>query len=169
MVSDRIKFYRQLMGYTQMELAYLSTISLPSIQNIESKKANPSLDTLERIFNILNIDVQLAIKPVDWNMLSALGIPVTATVRLKHFILTSEKLIEFLKKACLSLKYTKDVDDRKKEAIEATLVAIRDHYPTLFFNKIKKSSLLLEFCPTTLTGRHIKLRRQALSALSGYL
>ena len=171
MIGDIVKSVRTSLGYTQMELAYLSKVSLPSVQNIEANKANPSLETIGRLFNVLGLELNIGVKSSDWDTLSALGIPIMAKTPPKSFKPSSDSLVRNLKTACLELLYKKDIESRgrKKEVIEATLLAIRDHYPTFFKNKIQSSSLLLKFVPRDITGRHIKLRRLALARISSYL
>jgi len=47
-----LRILRSQSGYSQVRLAQESGVSLPTIQNIEAQKANPTIDILEKIFLI---------------------------------------------------------------------------------------------------------------------
>lgn len=162
-----------LLGLTQFDLAYLSKVSLPTIQNIEAGRANPSLDKLEKILTALNINISLKINNCDWDRLAELGIPISSKNASKKLNANFDLLLQALKSACMELKLSAkdntDDADRKRDAVSATLAAIKDHYPSLYNKYIFKSSLLTEFTPGQYTGRIIKSRRLALACLSRYL
>ena len=56
-ISVIIRKKRDQMGITQQDLADRSGIHLRSINNIEAGKANPSLDTLLKIAEVLKLEV----------------------------------------------------------------------------------------------------------------
>lgn len=56
-ISVIIRKKRDQMGITQQDLADRSGIHLRSINNLEGGKANPSLDTLLKIAEVLKLEV----------------------------------------------------------------------------------------------------------------
>ena len=172
MIGDKIKELRLALGYTQVDLAYLSKVSLPSIQNIEARKANPSWDTIEKILNVMGLELSTNVRGADWEELARLGVPITGEVDVKKtFKPSAEKLIKNIKTACLELSYDKNISnyERKKEAVQALLLAVKHHYPSFFKANISRSQLMLNFMSNNIDGRQIKLQRIALSILSSYL
>lgn len=61
-MKDTIKKRRLVLRITQQDLAELSGVSLRTIKDIESGKANPSLNILSKIADILGMQVGLTIK-----------------------------------------------------------------------------------------------------------
>lgn len=61
-ISEIIKKRRSVLRITQQDLAELSGVSLRTIKDIESGKANPSLNMLSKIADILGMQVGLTIK-----------------------------------------------------------------------------------------------------------
>ena len=61
-IKDVIKKRRLVLRITQQDLAELSGVSLRTIKDIESGKANPSLHMLSKIADILGMQVGLTIK-----------------------------------------------------------------------------------------------------------
>ena len=61
-ISNKIKDRRQLLGITQQDLADISGVGLRTIKLIEAGKANPSLDTLVRLLDVLGLEIELKIK-----------------------------------------------------------------------------------------------------------
>ena len=57
-----IRERRELLGLSQAQLAALSGISIRTIQLVEQGKANPSLDTLINLIDILGLQLQLVLK-----------------------------------------------------------------------------------------------------------
>lgn len=162
-----------MLNLTQFDLARLSTVSLPTIQNIEAGKGNPSFETLTCLLKTLNLEIVINVRPCDWNILSMLGLPIMSGNGPKSSTKerNSKMLMHHLGPACLELKMGKNVNNykRKKESVQATILAIKHHYPKLLERETENLKLLLEFLPKKINGRHIKLRRQALSVLSSYL
>ncbi|MBW7846098.1 MAG: helix-turn-helix transcriptional regulator [Bacteroidia bacterium] len=56
-----IRKRRDALGYSQKELAEKSGVHLRSINNIESGKGNPSLDTLLKIVEVLRLELLVRI------------------------------------------------------------------------------------------------------------
>lgn len=61
-IKDKIKSRRVVLRITQQDLADLSGVSLRTIKDIESGKANPSLNMLSKIADILGMQVCLTVK-----------------------------------------------------------------------------------------------------------
>jgi y4mF family transcriptional regulator len=57
-----IRQRRELLGLSQTQLAALSGISTRTIQLVEQGKANPSLDTLVNLIDILGLQLELVLK-----------------------------------------------------------------------------------------------------------
>lgn len=68
LVGQNIKKQRKLKGLTQLELSKRSYYSYEFIRKIESKSAcrnTFSLDTVDKIAKVLDIDVQVLFEPLD--------------------------------------------------------------------------------------------------------
>lgn len=50
------KKYRLLRGYTQEKLAELTQVDIRTIQRIETNNTIPTLETLRKLIEVLNID-----------------------------------------------------------------------------------------------------------------
>jgi y4mF family transcriptional regulator len=65
-VSEIIKERRISLGITQEHLAELSGLGLRTIKAIEGGKGNPTLETVEKITDVLGMRLELVIQnPVD--------------------------------------------------------------------------------------------------------
>ncbi len=64
-ISDIIKARREEVRITQQELADFSGVSLRTIKSIELDKGNPSVKTLEKIIDILGMEISLNVKGLD--------------------------------------------------------------------------------------------------------
>ena len=76
MYSQFIRGNRMKLGITQVKLSHLSGVSLPTIQNIEVGKANPSMETLEALCRALYLKVSIVEKDADLKLLMAAGLPL---------------------------------------------------------------------------------------------
>lgn len=56
-LGEKLNFYRKKSGFTQQQVADKANISRSHYASLESDKYNPSIDTLNSIANILNIDI----------------------------------------------------------------------------------------------------------------
>ena len=169
MLVSALKKRRRSLGLTQFELATVAHVSLPQVQRIEAGKANPSLRSLEAIFRVLGIRLKARVVKADWDALSALGVPVTAGKSVK-LIPSPSLLVHQLTLACHELLMTRNPDDeRKRECLQATLLAIKLHYPALFEMRFLPKKLFAHFLVDEPTDRTIKLQRIALAALGRYL
>lgn len=162
--SQVIRNARQALGLSQSKLAQKANLSLLSIQNIEAERGNPSISTLLSIFEALGIQIRFEPKKADWDVLIACGVPLSASRGSRPLNLSIEQLVEQLPLAVLNFQ-----TEREQEALQAFLMALRDHYPSLFkkhFAKLVQNRGLLPKVPN---GRVIKLRRLALERLAIYL
>lgn len=56
-ISDRIRAFRKLKGLTQSDLAKLIGVSVALLGSVERGTRVPDLHLLEKISNVLNIDI----------------------------------------------------------------------------------------------------------------
>lgn len=61
-LGKRIRERRKVMALSQSQLADYSGLSVVTLSQIESAKANPSFDTLNEIFHFLNLEILLVLK-----------------------------------------------------------------------------------------------------------
>ena len=61
-LGNIIKIRRKELKITQRDLAELSSVSINTITKIERGEANPSIRLLEKISNILGMEVKLEVK-----------------------------------------------------------------------------------------------------------
>ena len=61
-IQEVMKLQRKVLGITQQDLADMSEIAISTIKKIESGKGNPSLSTVEKIMDILGIEVKYEIR-----------------------------------------------------------------------------------------------------------
>ena len=61
-IQEVMKLQRKAMGITQQDLADMSEIAISTIKKIESGKGNPSLSTVEKIMDILGMEVKYEIR-----------------------------------------------------------------------------------------------------------
>lgn len=66
MIGKNITELRKRRGYNLSELAELANVSKSYLSNIErSINKNPSLDVMQRIAKVLNVDFSTLLKPVE--------------------------------------------------------------------------------------------------------
>lgn len=61
-IGQKIKQRRKIMAMPQTQLANYTGLSVVTLSQIESGKANPSLDTLNEIFHFLNLEILIVVK-----------------------------------------------------------------------------------------------------------
>ena len=64
-IYNQIKERRILLGITPQALADISGVALRTIQQIETGKGNPSVNTLNKILDVLGMTLDLSIKNLD--------------------------------------------------------------------------------------------------------
>lgn len=57
-----IKDRRKRLGVTQLDLAQMSGVSIATVKDMDRGQGNPSLDTLNRICDILGLEMQCNVK-----------------------------------------------------------------------------------------------------------
>ena len=63
--GNLIKERRTMLGLTQQDLADYTELSLRIIKSVESEKGNPSLKTLEKIAEVLGLELIMKVKIVN--------------------------------------------------------------------------------------------------------
>ena len=61
-LGKKIKERRKIMSMPQSQLANYTGLSVVTLSQIESGKANPSFDTLNEIFHFLNLEIIIVVK-----------------------------------------------------------------------------------------------------------
>lgn len=160
MLSKEIKNLRTAQGYTQHELAEKAGVSLPTIQNIEGGRANPSLSNIEKILSALDARLEIKINLKSFDLLDLFNMDLE---RFKKIDL-KEMLLQFFKNA-----NDTPFQGRDLELMVSLLNGLSAHYP-LWMKKqkfdsktLKKwTSLEKKFDPSRL----IKFRRIWLAKIS---
>lgn len=133
----QIRQLRKQKKMTQFELAQSARIGIASLQNIESGKANPSLETLEKLLSALGYQLaitKMSSKSFQW---TDLGLPLMDEQTLappKSGPQLRQEIQNLRVQHLASLK-----DHRTKMAVAAFFSALKDHFPSIY------SSLDLEF------------------------
>jgi len=61
-LGQKIKERRKIMSMPQSQLADYTGLSIVTLSQIESGKANPSFETLNEIFHFLNLEILVVVK-----------------------------------------------------------------------------------------------------------
>jgi len=64
-IGEKIKNRRKILKITQPDLAELAKISVNTLYKIERGEGNPTLDVLEKIADVLGLEVKLEVKQLD--------------------------------------------------------------------------------------------------------
>lgn len=171
-----LKKQRQDLGISQNHLAQLSGLSLASIQNMEAGKSNLSISNLASLLEVLGFDLKLVRRQVEWEKLICYGLPILPAKTLEGAGVPEIELLEkILVGACAEFIQRDEPEShrnlREREALQALILALRDHYPKLFKQKFHSYRVIRELSPRTdeISGKIIKLRRIAIDSLSSYL
>lgn len=162
--GSQISQRRKLLGYSQVQLATKAGVSLPTLQNIEAGKANPSWDILQKLFNVLGYSIRIEENPPNWAVLAYVGVPIA--VESSHVKVTSEVAQAELRVALAYLASSKAMN-REEESLFAFAAALQDHYPRIFkkYSSSQFDQLLEKKLKQMDRGRFIRLRRAALGAI----
>ena len=160
MLTKELKILRTAQGYTQHELAEKAGVSLPTIQNIEGGRANPSLSNIEKILGALNARLEIKINLESYDLLVLFNMDLD---RFKKINL-KEILIQIFENA----KGT-PFQDRDLELMVSLLSGLSSHYPLWIKNQKFDSKTLKKW--TSLENkidpsRLIKFRRIWLAKIS---
>ncbi|MBQ2921597.1 MAG: helix-turn-helix domain-containing protein [Tyzzerella sp.] len=63
--GELIKERRAVLGLTQQDLSDYTELSLRIIKSIEAEKGNPSLKTLEKIAEVLGLEIVMKVKIIN--------------------------------------------------------------------------------------------------------
>ncbi len=168
-MAKLIKEKRKAKGYTQMKLAILANVSLPTIQNLELGKGNPTLELLKKIGSPLNTSFQYISQEPEWALLEKYGLPIHLVSEKKEKIKITPLELAIQLRLAIHLCTQKQEEERLKEAVAALTWAIHHYYPTYYSYCLenKETKLLLTHYP--LKGRILKLMKMASSGLSRIL
>ncbi len=61
-IGDQIKKRRESLFLIQEDVAEMAGITIKTIYHIESNKGNPSLQTVQKILDILGLEIMIGIK-----------------------------------------------------------------------------------------------------------
>ena len=61
-LAEAIKSRRKLLSISQADRAEMSEVSPATIKNIERGKGNPSIETLEKLFEVLGMEIVFKVK-----------------------------------------------------------------------------------------------------------
>jgi transcriptional regulator with XRE-family HTH domain len=160
MINAEIRALRLRQDFTQEKLAQLSKVSLPTIQNIEAGRANPSLMILEKILDALGAKLKISINKPTRDVLSLFNTD--------QWEFQKSDLSEII--ILLTQRYDlKTINGRELDLLISLFVALQDHYS----DWIKKQNI----SPSTFNilqqrrdeidpNRLIKFRRIWLSKIS---
>ena len=61
-ITETLKRRRKLLGLTQVQFTELSGVSLRAIKALESGKSNPTFQTLTKLAEVLDMELNLEVK-----------------------------------------------------------------------------------------------------------
>lgn len=64
-IIQTVKRRREMLQVTQEELARLSGLGLRTLKQFESGKGNPTLQTIEKIADVLGLELDLSVKKIS--------------------------------------------------------------------------------------------------------
>lgn len=165
---------RRAKGLTQPEVASRAGVRLATLQNIESDKGNPTLDTIEAILDCLGPSLATKeMRPaVQWHefldSLCTYGLPIMQQHSAEprgHSPPRPQTLLQMMNMNSPK-SFKKKLEGRELEALVSFAAAIADHYPSTW-------QLIRPEWNEFLTHRRSivrpKLRRLALQSLARYL
>ena len=165
-----LKSIRKSFGYSQVQLAHLSQVSLPTIQNVEAQKANLTIETLEKLLLPLgNLQVKISPPPFRYSLAIKLGAPLTSKGSEDFPGKPTPELLVSEAKSWVVLFSLRLLSEREKQSLTALLMAIRSHYPS-FYNESLNFPIFESMMKTNFkNGKVVKLKRLALHKVSSYL
>ncbi len=160
-----IKSARRSLKMSQSELAVSAGVSLATLQNIESGRANPELATLKSVLAPLGLELLVRPAVIDLRTFAAFGLPLLGEAsppRASNVL----DLIRAVQKYTPLLVRLKE-GGREEQALASWLWAIRDHYASLWAHiPVPLKNWFSSRSPDSLK---IKLRRLALAKLSEFM
>lgn len=176
--SSDLFFYlrrrRLALGLSQASLANKAQVSLPTIQNLESGRANLSWDILSRVLTVLGLSWNLQQSPLNWELLASQGVPLSSQNAKSRdakrdaptngdFEVEIRKALAELVAGGKNMKLT-----REWESLLAYVWALRDHYPSRYKRYCGNFAINDYLVSSERHGRLIKLRRLALAAMENF-
>lgn len=61
-IQEVMKERRKILGITQQDLAEMAEVGISTIKQIESGKGNPSLGTVEKIMEVLGMEIKFEVR-----------------------------------------------------------------------------------------------------------
>ena len=61
-IKDVMKSRRSTLGLSQLDLAEMAEVSLATIKDIERGKGNPSLATINKIIDVLGLEIEYKVR-----------------------------------------------------------------------------------------------------------
>lgn len=61
-IIEAIKKRREILGVTQQDMAELSGVGLRTLKALESGKSNPTFETLNKLAEVLGMEMKLEVK-----------------------------------------------------------------------------------------------------------
>ena len=175
-MKEVLKQRRQDLGISQTHLSQLSGLSIASIQNVEAGKANLSISNLASLLEVLGYDLKLEKRQVEWERLIQYGLPVLPERSSKpDGMLQIEWLEKLLVSACAEFIQQRKPGSahylREREALQAMVLALADHFPKLYEERFASYKVIKKFYPEVheISGKLIKLRRIAIDRLAKHL
>lgn len=163
-----IALKRHQVGLSQSKLAHEAGVSLPTIQNLEAGKGNPTLDVLEKVARALGESIEWLTPPIDWEEGSWLGIPLLGGKRRFTGFPHPDRLVHFLRRTFQNLK-TVPLQERELQALGALLMALKQHFHRFYRDRVKSEVAEEILSRVEDDPKVLKLRRIALSRLAEYL
>src|SRR3989344_3325283 len=156
-IGSLIKEQRKVRVYTKMKLAVLAGVSLPTIQNLESGKGNPTLELLEKIGGPLNTSFEYVSQEPNWGLLEQCGLPIS--LKQEKRAKTKVTPLELASQLKLAIHFCehKKTEERLKEALASLTWAIQHHYPTYYSYCLESTETKTLFMKYPLKGRLLKL------------
>jgi transcriptional regulator with XRE-family HTH domain len=163
-----LKILRSQFGYSQVKLSHESQVSLPTIQNIEAGKANPTIDVLVRLTKVFGLSIKIEPQPFDIEKAIALGVPLASMSKTSSPPMVNSKILKQEVKSWHHPLLANSLAEREEVAMVSFIIALKDHYAS-FYDEIKSPIFEQKIKEYGYCGKVIKLRRMALSNLSKYL
>lgn len=163
---------RLAMGLTRSAVSRVARVSPAAVRDIGAGRGHPAPPTLRHVLRQVGMTVQGRSHPADWDLLAALGLPLNP-LRVRHPRRSEDALCSHLERALEEVltrsEAVQDDRERKIEALQALLLAIRLHYPSLYRRRLARSPRVRSLSTDDPSGRVVKLVRIALAALAEYL
>lgn len=164
-IMQKIINLRHQFGLSQMELAKKAKVSLATIQNLEAGKANPSLETIQKILSSLGSQFDISDKSTNIEMLNKLGLPLLVSEEIAKDV-TVEILVDELK---IAFKNYDKSEHRLKTVLESCYLALKSHYKSFFKKYFLKMPVMKEMDNIKITGQHLKFRRIIIGNFARYI